>query len=395
MLAHSPPVPLVIDHFDKYPDLTVEDEEGIILALRHRDRVRRIRFVKPIPILQKLIVALDGDFPVLEHLFIQDRLYHERTIKYDTNFNFPETFRAPHLRHLVLTNFAYPIESLSLTNMANLVTLSLSLIPFSAYFHPNALLQRLLLIPQLETLGITFNSYNPSRDVETQLLRTPITTPVTLPNLRWLEFGGTNTYLEALLPWITIPLLDKLQIYFFNRMIYSIPHLRQFMGTARNIRLKTATFLFLQHCLTVRAYPNKGAESYTFYLELGGKHFDWQVVSAAQVFQALKTAFSALEHLILKYLRPYMSSEWNNQADRAHWRDLLGSFGKVKTLRVEYGLVEQVSRVLQPGEGESPTGLFPELQELSYSSRRSSRDAFTLFIDAREKAGHPVNVVYF
>ena len=27
MLAHSPPVPLVIDHFDGYYDFTAEDEE--------------------------------------------------------------------------------------------------------------------------------------------------------------------------------------------------------------------------------------------------------------------------------------------------------------------------------------------------------------------------------
>jgi hypothetical protein len=45
MLAHSPPaIPLIIDHFDdEYQDLTAEDEKGIILALQHRDRVRRIR----------------------------------------------------------------------------------------------------------------------------------------------------------------------------------------------------------------------------------------------------------------------------------------------------------------------------------------------------------------
>jgi hypothetical protein len=71
-------------------------------------------------------------------------------------------------------------------------------------------------------------------------------TRVTLPNLRWLGFRGTSAYLEALLPWVTIPLLEKLQVYFFNRMIYSIPHLRQFMSTAGNLRLKTATVTFMK-----------------------------------------------------------------------------------------------------------------------------------------------------
>ena len=90
-----------------------------------------------------------------------------------------------------------------------------------------------------------------------------------------------------------------------------------------------------------------------------------------------------------------MSSEWNRQADRTFWHKFIGSFGKVKTLRVvEYELVEQVSRALQPGEGESPTELFPELQELLYS-RRGASDAFTPFVEARQKAGRPLTVSYY
>jgi hypothetical protein len=137
---------------------------------------------------------------------------------------------------------------------------------------------------------------------------------------------------------------------------------------------------------------------YTLFIGLGGKPLDWQVVSAAQVFQTLKTVFSAVEDLTLEYDRHYASSEWNRQADRTHWGELLGSFGKVKTLLVEDGLVKQVSRALQPGEGESQTELFPELQELSYPSKgvsRASSRTFALFIDARRKAGRPVQVNRF
>ena len=78
MLAHSPPVPLIIDHIDEeYHVLTPEDEEGIILALQNRDRVRRIRITKSVSILQKLVIALDGEFPILEFLFIVHQLSHK------------------------------------------------------------------------------------------------------------------------------------------------------------------------------------------------------------------------------------------------------------------------------------------------------------------------------
>ena len=392
MLANSPPFPLIIDHFDEaYRDLTTEDEEGITIALQHRDRVRRIRLMKPVPILQKLITALDSEFPILEFLCIQNERYHRPVIEL-TNLKIPEAFRAPHLRHLVIRNFAIPIGSPLLTTMRNLVTMSLNSIPPSAHFHPNALLQRISLMPQLETLGIMFNSYDPVRDVERHLLRTPIMTRVTLPNLRWLGFRGTSTYLEVLLPWVTIPLLEKLQVYFFNRLIYSIPHLQQFVSTAQNLRLKAARLEFRRDCLLFTAYPYKGSMSITLDMTLGGRHLDWQVVSAAQVFGALRKVFSTVEHLTLEYGRHGLSSEWNNEADRTWWRELLGSFGNVKTLRVSSGLVQQISRTLQPGEGESPTELLPDLQEISNFAAGS---AFTKFIDARQKAGRPIILTKF
>ena len=398
MLAHYPPLPLIIDHIDDEYVLSPEDEEGILLALQHRDRVRRIRIRQSVPILQKLIIALDGEFPILEFLLIDNQRYYRPVINYTTNLNLSETFRAPHVRELVLDNFATPIESPILTTMGNLVSLILNKIPSSAYFHPNILLQRLSHMPHLETLAIGFNCYNPRLDVGRQLLPTRIKTPVTLPNLRLLGFRGTSAYLEALLPWLIIPFLETLQVYLFNRMIYSIPHLRQFMSTARNLYLKAATVTFDEHYLNVRTvHPRMGAMD-SLDIELGGKHLDWQVVSGAQFFPALKTVLSAVEDLSLKYDRPNISSEWNNEADRTHWRELLGSFGNVKTLRVAYELAEQVSRALQPGEGESPAELFPELQELSYPisgvSLASSR-AFTLFIEYRQRAGRLITVNRF
>ncbi|KAH9983234.1 hypothetical protein BJV74DRAFT_627137 [Russula compacta] len=72
MLAHSPPLPIIIEHFDRHHDITTEDEEGIGLALRHRDRVRSIRLMLPFLSLQKFIEAVDDEFPILECLCIAE-----------------------------------------------------------------------------------------------------------------------------------------------------------------------------------------------------------------------------------------------------------------------------------------------------------------------------------
>ena len=396
MLAHSPPLPLIIDHLDQHNDITAADGQGIALALQHRDRVRRIRLMKSVSILQKYVMALlDGEFPILEYLSIIHQRYRRPSIEDSIRLNLPETFRAPHLRHLVLMSFAIPIGSQLLTIMpvGNLVTLSLNSIPPSAYFHPNALLQRLSLMPQLETLGILFNSHFPSRDIERQLFRTPMVSRATLPNLRWFGFQGASAYLEALLPCVTMPLLERLQVLFFNQLTYPIPHLQQFMGTAENLRLNTATLAFLLDHLIMEVYPHKGARMFTLVMAIGGRHLDWQVVSTAQVLQTLRTVFSEVEHLTLEYKRHLISLEWNNEADRTQWRELLGIFDSVKTLLVDHELIEQISRSLRPGDGESSTDLLPTLQELSYPAR-SPENAFTPFVDARQKEGRPVTVTH-
>ena len=100
-----------------------------------------------------------------------------------------------------------------------------------------------------------------------------------------------------------------------------------------------------------------------------------------------------MEHLTIEYKRHLISSEWENEADRAQWRELLGTVDNVKTLVVDEELVEQISRSLQPGDGESPTDLLPELQELSYPER-GPKNAFTRFVDARQKADSPVTVIH-
>ena len=107
MLAHSPPLPLIIDHDYENDELAAKDEEGILLALRHHDRICRINLKMPAPSLQKLITALNMEFPVLEYLYIAP------PAKYDRNFRLilPPTFEAPQLRLLILNHFSSPIKS--------------------------------------------------------------------------------------------------------------------------------------------------------------------------------------------------------------------------------------------------------------------------------------------
>jgi hypothetical protein len=384
MLAHSPPIPLIIDYIDDGHDVTTEDEDGIVLALQQRDRIRRIRLELPVPKLRRPIAAMDKEFPMLEYLFVGP------PTKHNTGLVLPEAFRAPHLRHFILTNFAFSIGSPLLTTVT-LVTLVLQDIHPSAYFRPGDLLRHLSLIPQLETLIVSFNSPVHNRDTERNLLHVSIMTRATLPNLRYLGFKGASAYLEALLPHITAPLLERLQITFLNQLIFSTPRLLQFVNEAEDLRLGSAVLTFREEGVRVHVYPSEEVRVCTFVIEIGCRHLDWQVAVAAQIFNEPGTLYSAVEHLTLDYNGSVKSSEPHDEDDRSQWRELLRPFNSVKTLSVPSGLVEELSHCLI-SDGETPLELLHGLKELVCPSGRNGRDAnaFASFIEARRVAGRPV-----
>jgi hypothetical protein len=389
MLAHSPPLPLVIDYFDGYHDITTEDEEGITLALTQRGRVRRVRLHMLVTNLQRLIVTIDGEYPILEYLVIMHQTKDTSAV-----LNLPQTLQAPHLRHLALIDFDLPIGSRLLTTAAGLVTLCLFIDHSSIYFHPNTLHRWLSFMPQLETLVILFSFPVPHRDIERQPMHTPVTTPITLPSLHCFRFRGVSTYLESLVRQISTPRLGKLEIDFFNQLTFSIPRLLRFMNTTENLGFGSAKFKFSGRRVDVEVYPCGDAEMYTLSIAVVCWHLDWQVSSVAQISHSLRPIFSAVEHLTLEHEVHSRSSEEHNWVNRIEWRKLLCSFSNVKILRIDIGLVDDLSRCLQADDGELPLELLPGLQELTYSRNSNIDDAFTSFIDARQNAGRPITLVH-
>ncbi|KAH9981785.1 hypothetical protein BJV74DRAFT_989280 [Russula compacta] len=374
MLAHSPPLPLIIDHIIGPGEVTTKDEEGILLALQHRDRVRRIRLLMSVANLEKLVSTVDAEFPRLQCLYLQP--FHRP----DTSLILPKTFQAPDLRHLILKAFTFTTRSPFLTSAVGLITLSLHYPRSSAYPHLNNLLQLLLLMPQLEGLELAFFPVS-SHDVERQLSHTPIMTYVTLPNLRWFAIQGVSTYLEALLPHITTPLLEN-----------SIPCLLQFMRGTESPKFKNARLGFFDVGVAMEVYPRREGGMYTSYMDIQCGQLDGQVPSIAQIFKSLRLIFLTMEHLTLECWEHATSLTGHYQVDRTQWHEFLRSFPHVKTLLIKGGLVGDFSRCLRLDDGELPPELLPKLKELEYSAGGEAVDAFAAFVDARQIAGRPVTL---
>ena len=385
MLAHSPPLPLTILYHEGGRETTEEDDEGILLALEHTDRVQYIHLDLPSPKLLKFITIMDEEFPILERMYIWSRTEGDRSLV------LPRTFQAPHLRHIGLLRAALPIRSPLLTTTVGLVSLMLIEIPPSAYFPPNHLLTRLSLMPQLETLLIEFYSPLPNRDVERQSLNTPIMTHITLPNFRLFRFKGVSAYLEGLLNRIRAPLLGELEIVLFNQLTFTVPRLLQFMDALETLSFGRVQLSFGYDSAEFKTFQLGERGGHSFRMEIKCRHLDWQVSSAIQILTALQPVLSAVEQLTLSHVEHSQSPEWHNDIDPTQWRDILRSFGNLKTLHVENPLAGRLSRSLQVDDGESPVELLPNLKELGYSGD-DARDAFTPFIGERQVAGHPVNL---
>jgi len=390
MLAHSPPLPLIIDHVDRSRPITAEDEEQIMLALQYHNRIRRIRLLVPGWNLQKFIAAIDKEFPILEYLYIKPLTYN------NIGFVVPEILQAPHLRHLVLSNFAFALGSPLFTTASKLITLSLNEIPPSAYVHPGDLLRYISHMTQLQTLGVNFRSSLPNHDIQRRNLEVPITTRVTFRNLRWFGFKGASSYLETLLSQINAPVLEKLQVDFFNQLTISIPNTQQFMSSTGNLRFTRATLKFDEMSVNLWVYPREETSMYALKIGVIGQHHDWHVSSAAQIISALSPVFSTVVDLSLRLdnWKRTSSPEWHNEADRTLWHEVLRSFNNVKSLHVQHGLLEELSRSLQLQDGESPVELLPELKELRYDAGSDiSGDAFVSFLDGCRNAGRPFTLV--
>ena len=116
--------------------------------------------------------------------------------------------------------------------------------------------------------------------------------------------------------------------------------------------------------------------------------FEMQVSSIAHILNSLGHLFYAVERLYI-----FDGDIVYNEADRADWRKLFRSFSNAKTLLISIceEIVEELSRVLRPEDGEHPLELLPELQRLVHHGGRGND--FKSFLDARQNAGRPVKLV--
>jgi hypothetical protein len=393
MLEHSPPLPLFIDYCDTgygARPVIAKVEEDISLAIQQRDRVRRIRLRMTDQYLRRIVTALDGEFPILEYLFIKDHSCSD-----SSGVILPQSLQAPRLRCLILYYLDIPFGFLLQTAAVDVVTFSLQFGPNLEIHYPrNDLLTCLSILSKLEILDIGFPFGFFDEGFKEQFLPMSIKTHITFPKLHSFSFQGPGCYLDALLCRITTPLLERFWSVLTGPL--SIPCIH-FTTAAEKLRFTCARINFGDSPgASLSMYPSGWSDDETsvsepFRVCVDGRHLGRQVESLATISNALRPLFSEVDTLNLEIQdRMGHTSRRHVIIDPAQWRNLLKPFNSVKTLDIFEGLVRALDRILQPEDGVSSLELFPELKELSFPANDETDHSFAGFIRARQNAGRPV-----
>ncbi|KAI0253190.1 hypothetical protein BJV78DRAFT_219274 [Lactifluus subvellereus] len=226
-----PALPIIIRYRDatnRFRPPSSDDEDNIIAALRHCDRVCEIDLIVEGSLFVKLSALMQEPFPSLECLVLSSR--------HNADLVLPNAFlggSVPRLRNLYLDVIAFPALPQLLRSAKDLVHLHLQRIPGRGYISPEALIASLSAMTKLKVLRMHFTSPTSGS--------TPPPPPagrgrgVVLPSLTHLAFRGASEYLEDVVARIgSAPCLERTCVSFFNQPTFEIPRLAQFLNHAES-----------------------------------------------------------------------------------------------------------------------------------------------------------------
>jgi len=377
-----------------------EDEDNVIAALEHHNRMREIQLAVTSSLLGKIVNLMQVSFPTLTSL----SLWMDRGSSSCTVPGLPSSFLrgyAPLLRDLSLIGISFPDLPRLLSTTRGLTSLRLLEVPDTGYIAPHAMATCLSTLANLAVLCLEFRSPTPRPDNERGHPRPhpQNRNRATLPNLTRFNFRGSSDYLEDLLAGIDAPFLDHVDITFFNQLIFQVPHLSHFIGGME--MLKSAKVAEMESSfgsgVSIKldqggASSTQGTIGHPLSLCISCGVLDWQISSMAQICSQ-SSVFSRVERLDVRadYLR--LGYQWEDES--IPWIELFRSFTSVETLSISGELCPHVAHALDSEvvatEVVMVAEVLPELQVLHFECSRKSASVEN-YVSVRKKFSRPVDV---
>ena len=392
-------LPLVID----YPgpvsssNPTPDDDDNIIFALTHADRVRQINIYGSPELVKKVAAVMQTPFPLLTHLeLIRDEEESPGPMPV-----LPRRFlggSAPRLEYLYLSGVSIRSLHIFFLSASNLLTLRLDDILQS--IPPETTVAALAVLTRLGTLSIDFDWEEPQPDQWGNHSNRPM--PTILPALTEFHYKGYSAYLEDFLALINTPLIDNIWIQYFMEEIQAT-QLSWFINRTKN--LKDARFR--------RAYVNFYSDEVNIGLELDlpqeesqtkmtltllGPWSNIQVPYVVDVLDQLVGIFSNVGHLSTHA----SCLEWRNMdnLDSNEWLRFLRIFPAVETLHLSGDVRPYIASALEDITEEMLAEVVPALYLLWLDEDSEDRrgvdkavGSIRRFLTLRQLSQRPVTVV--
>lgn len=378
-LGYLPVLPIVIH----YPGCIQEsDEDNIVAALKHPDRVRAIDFGAPCPVLGKMATVTQGPFLALTRLVLESTADGIMPILSDGFLG----GCAPHLQEIDLKGIPFPAALTPLLSARDLVDVSLRGIFNTNSISTETLVVSLAALSRLEYLTLVFR-WGPPYPV---LSRQHPSRRTVLPALTFFYFEGYLEYLEHFLAQIDAPQLRSLGIeyseYWDEEEVadYQIPQLCKFIDRLENLKLSwfRRVDLHIEFNVVIIDLVHGDQSSFTLTVQDEGIN---------QVLGQICTRLSNVDRLFIT--SDDSETKYNGLGDEILWLQLLRPFTAVKALSVQNGLTRHVAFALQNVTGERAAEVLPALELLCLQNFSQPMAYVEKFVEARRNVGRPVTFI--
>ena len=376
-LGYLPALPIVI-HFPG--SFKYSDEDNILAALEHPDRVRVVELCVPCSLSEKMatVTYWQGPFPALTRLSLESKKDGIMPV-------LPSAFLGgclPRLQKIYLDGIPFPAAPTLLLSARDLVDVDLRDIPDAGYISPEAVVTTLAALSRLKylTLGFRWGPSYPDR------IGKPPTTRAVLPALTRFHFDGFFEYLEYFVAQIDAPQLDCFGIeyleYWDEEEVadYQIPQLCKFIDRSEKLQLSLFRRMDLHIQLnTVDIELVHGGQS-SFKLSI-------QDEGISQVLGQICGILSNVDRLFIGS----GDTEYDELGDDIQWLQLLRTLTAVKALSVQDELSHHVVLTLRYVTGERAAEVLPALELLCLQNWPV--ESVEKFVTARQNVGRPVTFI--
>lgn len=391
-----PKLPITVDYYRPCRGFTTEDDENIIFALEHTDRVTHIGLADVTDLrLDKLATVLQKPFPALRCFIISGFSGGVRRFG-DVLPLLPAKFLggyASHLQIFHIGNIVFPTLPTFLLSASNLVVLKLYEMPptSSSYIQPEVMAACLAKLPRLKTLVMEFTlaSTPPSDQILPSITRT------VLPVLTHFTFKGAKKYLEDLTARFICPRLDWVSVNYQDYLDYLPSEVVQF-SSFLNLSLGPGAF---RHA---KVFFNTDRVSLYLYRHMVGAGRKWRPATTSisflafgwrdsRVVQVLSTFSAILSPVVYFRLVVNLGYSLRNAKDPGWLIHLLHQFSTVRALYISQEIAEPIASALKYVSGEVVAEALPSLDLICLEDQPTS--SVEKFIVVCRLSGRPVTAV--